>query len=169
MYGAISFVGLALFAFFKLVAMMLRLAVWVVKSIVKGVVSLVKLARGISRRVSVRSLSKRGINDIVKIGKKDLRTFDSHCRKYGVYYAIPRGQKGKDPLDVLILHHDIPQIKRIKEKMGDVEKEPSESDAPLKVASEEKASVVGKVEDIKQRQATADRLPQNIDKGVFEK
>ena len=166
MYGAVSLVGWSLYALFKLLAGILKLTWWIGKSVVKGIISLVKLARGTSRQINVRALSERGITDLLKVRQEDLRTFDRHCRQYAVNYAIPKGQKGKNPIEVLILHNDLSRIKRITEKM-DVAKA-VRKDAPLKEASDnQNASVVEQVENIKK--SLADRASKNIEKGVLDR
>ena len=168
MYGAVSLVGWSLLALFKLAAGILRLTWWIAKSTVKGVVSLLKLAKGTSRKISIRAQSKRGINDIKKIRQEDMRSFDRHSRQYGIYYAVPRGQKGKEALDVLILHNDIPQIERIFEKMhGVVQGTEIGGDAPTNEASQNNTSVFERVEEIKK---SIGENTQNIkSKGDFEK
>ena len=167
MYGVASLIGWSLLAFLKLLASIVKMTWWLAKSIIKGVVALAKLINSTSMKIGTKALSKQGISDIMQIRQDEMKDFDKQCRAYKVFYAIPRGQKGKDVLDVMILNNDIPRINRIFDKMGGSEKETSGGDALPIEASQIKESVVVKVEAIKDR--LADRVPKNIEKGVLDR
>ena len=164
-------VGWLLFALYKILEGILRATWFIAKGLVKGGIALTKLATGKSNKVSINKIKSMGYPAITTIRRDLLENVVKQAKPYGIIkYAIPKGQKGKDVIDIVMLNNDVPLLNHIITKIqdeGQAERSGNNSSAiehPLSRVSE-KASVVGKVEGYKKTQGEFTPLFQ--EKGDF--